>query len=192
MTHSILIAEPSMLPQTDNSDAALIQAAQDDPEAFTALYERYMTNVYRYILSRVGDVQDAEDLTTQTFMVILNGLDTYRGQGTFLAWSFGIARRKVADFFRQKSQNISLEQAAPMPDKTASPETELEHTLQLERVMACLAAIAPDRAEAITLRIFGGLTTAEIATVMERSEDAVHALVSRGMQDLRTRLNTNS
>ena len=170
-------------------ERALVSAAKSDPDAFAALYERTMPNVYRYILSRVGNVQDAEDLTTQTYMAALDGLHNYRGQGAFLTWVIGIARRKVADFFRGHRNVLPLENAPDLRDTALSPEAATEQSLQMDRVAATLTIIAPDRAEAITLKIFGGLSTAEVATLMNRSEDAVHALVSRGMRDLRQRLN---
>jgi RNA polymerase sigma-70 factor (ECF subfamily) len=137
----------------------------------------------------VGNVQDAEDLTTQTFLAALDGLGGYRGQAAFLTWVIGIARRKVADFFRHRPESLALDSAEMLRDTAPSPEAAAEQSLEMERLAICLTAIAPDRAEAITLKIFGGLSAAEVASVMHRSEDAVHALVSRGMRDLRQRLN---
>lgn len=169
-------------------DAALLQEARRDPDAIATLYERYMPNVYRYVLSRVGNVQDAEDLTTQTFMSVLNSIGTYKADSQFLTWVLGIARHKIADFFRRKKPAISLEHAGHLQAHFAPIEDAVHQTLQLERVVACLGNISPDRAEAITLRIFGGLNVSEIAQLMDRSDDAVYALLSRGMRDLRQRL----
>lgn len=186
MIHPLARAKRIKKPPSD--DSALVREAQRNPEAFAVLYERYMPNVYRYILNRVSNVQDAEDLTTQTFIAALRGLATYNADSQFLTWVLGIARHKIADFFRHRIPAVSLEQASDLRASHLSPEDAAHQTLQLERVIACLATISADRAEAITLRIFGGLHVTEIAQLMNRSEDAVYALLSRGMRDLRQRM----
>ena len=193
MTSSIPMTELSPVPHSAVSDEqSLVQAAKSDPQAFAPLYERHQTNVYRYLLSRVGNVQDAEDLTTQTFMAALKGIHHFKGESRFVSWVIGIAKRKVADYFRRFHAMLPLERAESVPDKKHSPEAATEQTLQIERVAACLQTIAPDRAEAITLRVFGGLSVAEVSKLMNRSDDAIYALVSRGLRDLRQKMNTQS
>src|ERR1035437_6717703 len=85
-------------------DPALIEQARRDPEAFAALYRRYLTPVYRYLYSRLGSVHDAEDITTQVFIDALEGLSAnhYRAGGCFSAWLFTIARHRLVDFYRQR------------------------------------------------------------------------------------------
>ena len=60
------------------NEAALVEAARHDPEAFAALYRRYLTPLYRYLYRRLSNAHDAEDLTTQVFMQVLEGLATHR------------------------------------------------------------------------------------------------------------------
>jgi RNA polymerase sigma-70 factor (ECF subfamily) len=173
-------------------DAVLVRAARHTPEAFAAIYERYLPNVYRYTLSRVGNVQDAEDLTTQTFIAAMTGLKTYNAKSAVLTWLLGIARHKIADFFRQgKEPMLSLDQAPDLPANHPSPEVAAQQAWQIAQVAAGIATLSPDRAEALTLRLFGGLSVPEIAELMDRSEDAVYALMSRGMRDLRQWLQDN-
>ena len=124
----------------------------------------------------------------------LHNLHRYNGDSSIVGWLIGIAKRKTADFFRSNKDArnaLSLDANQLMntlPTSMQSPEAHTEQTLQLERVAACLQSISPDRAEAVTLKIYGGLSTTEIAHIMNRSEDAVYALVSRGLKDLRERL----
>lgn len=168
-------------------EAALIQRARHDPEAFTELYQRYLKQVFRFLLARVGNTQDAEDLTTQTFMAALQGIGRYQGQGTFAAWLMGIARRKAADHFRSHSPaTLLLEET--IDDAMPSVEEVAERNIQLDQVMQGIRHLTPERAEALTLRMFAGLSAAETGALMGKSEDAVHALVSRAMHDLREKL----
>ena len=72
-------------------DGQLVRLAREDHDAFDVLYRRYVTPVYRYCYARTNNVADAEDLTTQTFLVMLESIDRYRS-GCNSAWS--IARHK--------------------------------------------------------------------------------------------------
>jgi len=64
-------------------DETLAREATENPAAFAELYRRHLSRVYRYLLIRVGDVHDAQDLTAQTFLAALEGIAGYRGRGNF-------------------------------------------------------------------------------------------------------------
>lgn len=81
-----------------------------------------------------------------------------------------------------------LEEAAHIAAREPSPEQIAVTHLEIERVLRTLQVIAPERAEALALRVFGGLTSAEVAVVMGKSEAAVKMLVFRAVHDLRDRL----
>lgn len=188
LTISALLTEA---PATIEDDRALVQAARADLRAFNELYERHVTRVYRYLLVRVGSAADAEDLTSQTFLVAMENLDKYRGERPFLAWLFGIARHKVADKYRKQKPEVMLEAAGELVDPHEAPDTLVSQKLQIEAVAQKLQMLSPDRAEAISLRLFGGLEIPEIARLMQKQEPAVRMLLHRGLQDLQTRLNPN-
>jgi RNA polymerase sigma-70 factor (ECF subfamily) len=178
------------LPAIDETDAELVRLAQQDLRKFTDLYERYVQRVYRYLLVRVGSVTDAEDLTSQTFMAALENLHRYRGERPFLAWLFGIARHKRADFYRKQKSEANLETAVSLVDPKAELADEyVTRQIQLELISQKLEVIAPDRAEAIALRLFGGMEIPEIAQFMGKQEAAVRMLIHRGLRDLQAQLN---
>jgi RNA polymerase sigma-70 factor (ECF subfamily) len=139
-------------------ESDLVRQALHDVEAFAELYRRHLTRVYRYHMAHVGNARDAEDLTSQTFMAALEGIRSFRGTGSFAAWLF-----------------------EPPTDKAAY------HRLQLEAVSRALRQISADRAEALILTYFGGLSHVETGRVLNKSEAAVKMLISRGLQDLRER-----
>lgn len=176
-------------PVANADDLALVRLAKEDMTAFSALYERYATQVYRYLLVRVGNVHDAQDLTSQTFMAAMKGLKSFQGQSPFAAWLLGIARNKAADLFRQRRPVTELDEAVETADSGDEMDEIIDRQMAVERVARKLQSISPDRAEALSLRLFGGLEVAEIARIMEKQESAVRMLVFRGLRDLQAQLN---
>jgi RNA polymerase sigma-70 factor, ECF subfamily len=170
-------------------EVKLVQAAQKDLSAFSPLYQRYVQQVYRYLLVRVSNVHDAQDLTSQTFLAAMQGLKQYRGQQPFIAWLLGIARHKAVDQFRSRQPDVTLDTAEILPDDADDVDEQISRQLDVEQVARKLQSIAPDRAEAISLRLFAGLEVPEIAQVMNKNEAAVRMLVFRGLRDLQGQLN---
>ena len=77
------------LPKTGYSsmdDAHLVQHARTDPQAFAELYRRHVRSIYRYHLAHTGDIKDAEDLTSQTFMAALEGIRSFQGTAPYITW----------------------------------------------------------------------------------------------------------
>jgi len=172
-------------PPTD--DASLAQKARTDAEAFAELYRRHVQSIYRYHLAHTGNEKDAEDLTSQTFMAALEGIRSFRGTGPYIAWIMGIASRLRARFFRGIKPEVPLEAALHIP--TSGLPTDKSAFLRLERdqIINALKQLSSDRSEALILCFFSGLSFAEAALVLGKSEAAVKMLISRGLQDLRTR-----
>jgi len=186
-------ASSSGPPETGVDEARLVQRARQSPQAFADLYDQHMVSVYRYILARVGDVQDAEDLTSQTFLEAFEHLGSYRGTGAFRAWLLRIARNKAADHFRRRRPQVELVEEADWVNQWSqetkdSVETSTENSLQMALIARKLRTLSPDRAEAVSLRIFGGLEVADIARTMNKPEPAVRMLLHRGVRDLQSQL----
>jgi RNA polymerase sigma-70 factor (ECF subfamily) len=169
------------------NDARLAHQARTDANAFAELYRRHITTVYRYHMAHTGNVKDAEDLTSQTFMAALEGIRSYRGTGSFAAWIMGIAARKRALFFRKNRSEAPLDAALHIQTSDLPTDKAAARRLQMEQVHHALRHISPDRAEALILCFFGGLDVGEAGRVLGKSEAAVKMLISRGLNDLRTR-----
>ncbi|MCB0007135.1 MAG: sigma-70 family RNA polymerase sigma factor [Anaerolineales bacterium] len=172
----------------EQADEALAQLARQDYAAFAALYRRYVTRVYRYCYSQTGNGQDAEDCTSQTFLAALEQIGRFRGQGSFAAWLFGIARHKVTDFYRRRRPESDLGAAALVQSHERLPDEQVGDQMQIDQVARKLRLLAPDRAEALTMRLFADLSVAEIAFLLGKQEPAVRMLIFRGMADLRRQL----
>jgi len=169
----------------------LARQAISDANAFAELYQRNVTRVYRYHMAHTGNVKDAEDLTSQTFIAALESIRSFRGSGSFGAWILGIASKKRLMFFRRSRngsrQEIPLDAALHYPSPGLPTDKAATQRLQLDSVSRALKQIPPDRAEAIILSYFGGLSNIEASRIMNKSEGAVKMLISRGLHDLRER-----
>ena len=182
-----LTEPPETVPATMD-DLALVQHARRDLSAFATLYERHATQVYRYLLVRTGNVDDAQDLTSQTFLAAMQGLHSFRGDRPFPAWLLGIARNKTMDMFRRRRPALDLDAAGELAAEGDSTESMVGRRLEVEQVARHLQRLSPDRAEALSLRLFAGLEVKEIAQIMEKNEPAVRMLVFRGLRDLQEQM----
>jgi hypothetical protein len=70
-------------PISSLDDARLAAQARTDPQAFAELYRRHVRSIYRYHLAHTGNVKDAEDLPSQTFMAALEGIRSFRGRSVY-------------------------------------------------------------------------------------------------------------
>ena len=160
-------------------EAALVEAARGDPAAFTSLYRRYVTPVYRYLCQRVGSPAEAEDLTSQVFLKALEGLAHYREQGNFAAWLFTIARRKAIAAYRRPPPHLPLGEAEQIPGPADDPLERIMRGEQRQRMAALFADLDEDQRELLRLRFSAGLGYAEIGALLGRSQAAVKMAVYR-------------
>jgi RNA polymerase sigma-70 factor (ECF subfamily) len=173
-------------------EAALIERAKIDPEAFGRLYERYVEKIYNYVYYRTGNHHDAEDLTARVFHQALQHLPRYRDRGApFSSWLYRIAHNLVANWHRDRSrrQVVSLDLVAQVGNPAdGSP---LDRVALGERRIVLLAAIQQlpaERQQLLTLKFVERLPNAEIGRIMGRSEGAVKSLYHRTLQALRETL----
>ncbi len=157
-------------------------------EAFCLLYDQHVERIYRYHLVRTGCVADAEDLTAETFYAALESFARLRPGEPPLAWLGGIARHKLADHFRHRKRETPLELAEDQAQPFPSVEELAGQRLELARVTRAMRLLNHERAEALALHYFAGLTFAEVGHTLGKSEEAAKKLVQRGLQDLREKL----
>jgi RNA polymerase sigma-70 factor (ECF subfamily) len=177
-------------------EAALVERAKTDAEAFGLLYERYVDKIYSYIYYRTGNHHDAEDLTAKVFYQAMNHLPRYVHRGApFSSWLYRIAHNLVANWYRDRSRRklVPLDRlAAVYPREEAGP---LEQVAQGERQEALLEAIRrlpQDRQKLLILKFVERLPNAQIGRLMGRSEGAVKSLYHRTLTALRQDLTTTA
>jgi RNA polymerase sigma-70 factor (ECF subfamily) len=172
--------------------AALVLLAQGgDADAFGLLYERYVDLVYRYVYLRVGVPHLAEDLTSETFTRALRRIDTFSWQGKDIAaWFVTIARNLITD--NVKSARFRMEvSTADMIDADRwvnGPEDEVFAHLRDTRLFEAVKTLKPEQAECVVLRFMQGMSIAETALIIGKSQGAVKQLQLRALRALHREL----
>ncbi len=175
----------------------LLRRAQEesDPDAFGELYRRYANRIYRYLLSKTGNVDLAEDLTSQVFVRLIERIDQYTiaprdNIAIFSAWLYRIARNLMIDEMRKRRRQTTLEanHLQQLDDPQPSIAAQVERKLESEQVLERLEALSEEQRQVILLRFIEQYSIAETARIMGKSEGAVKVLQYRAMQNLRTLL----
>jgi RNA polymerase sigma-70 factor (ECF subfamily) len=181
----------------DSTDeAALVELAKTDPEAFGLLYERYVDKIYNYVYYRTGNHHDAEDLTAKVFYQALNHIPRYVQRGApFSSWLYRIAHNLVANWHRDRSrrQVVSLDQLALVARQ--GEDGPFEHAAQGEQrdeLLAAIRRLPGDRQQLLILKFVERLPNAEIGQIMGRSEGAIKSLYHRTLVALRQDLSSVS
>lgn len=167
-----------------DADARLVAWARQDPQAFTALYDRYFPGVYGYCLSQLGDPDAAEDATSQTFLKALAALPSYRETGRFRSWLFAIAHNAVCDLVGGRRADAPLEAADSVRDPAASPEERALAVLDLAWLDAAIARLPADDRRVLELRR-AGLSGREIAAVLGIGHEAAKKRQLRAIDRIR-------
>ncbi|MFN8384555.1 MAG: sigma-70 family RNA polymerase sigma factor [Anaerolineales bacterium] len=160
-------------------DAKTVQRALDgDQAALANIYDAYAKPIYRYHFSRVGNAPDAEDLTAQTFLAVLESLVRYQHRDNFTAWIFQIARNKLMDHFRRNHSQGEIHESVVDPAQGDVLEA-LVRDESRARLKSLLHLLDEDERELIRLRYTAELSFVEIAQLLGRKEDAVRKAVRR-------------
>jgi RNA polymerase sigma-70 factor (ECF subfamily) len=122
-------------------------------------------------------------------MTALESIRSYRGTGPYIAWLMGIATRLRARFFRRNGINyeVPLDAALHLPSPSLPTDKAAARHIRMEHILGAIRTLSADRAEALILCFISELTTVEAGIVLGKSEAAVRMLISRGLQDLRSR-----
>ncbi|HSV38215.1 MAG TPA: sigma-70 family RNA polymerase sigma factor [Nocardioidaceae bacterium] len=178
--------------EADEAEATRLIALVDlarggDAEAFGMLYDHYNASVYRFVYYRVGSVSLAEDLTSETFFRALRSMGSFRWQGKdFGAWLMTIARNLTADHYKSSRTRLEMttEDMTPHDSATEGPEGSVLSTLTNETLLRALKDLPAEQQECLIMRFLQGLSIAETAAVLGRSEGAVKQLQLRGVRNL--------
>jgi RNA polymerase sigma-70 factor (ECF subfamily) len=167
---------------------ALVELARSgDSEAFGMLYDHYNASVYRFIYYRVGSVALAEDLTSETFFRALRSMSSFKWQGKdFGAWLMTIARNLTADHYKAGRTRLEFatEDMGAHDSATDGPENAVLASLTNEALLQALGELPTEQQECLIMRFLQGLSIAETAKVLGRSDGAVKQLQLRGVRNL--------
>jgi len=183
----VMVSEPARV--TVESDEELVWRATQEAEAFQALYRRYRLPIFRYHTAWTGNKQAAQELTAETFLAAFERIASYRFGGRFIKWLFGIAKLLRGDYSPSRADNFLPDAPFPPPGGDML-DSEAVFQMEISEIARALATLPEETAEALSLRLFAGLDTAEIGLVMVKSDAAVKMLVYRGLCDLKAGLSS--
>ena len=167
---------------------ALVELARGgDTEAFGLLYDHYQSSVYRFLYYRTRSVQVAEDLASETFFRALRSMNNFRWQGKdFGAWLMTIARNLATDHFKAGRTRLEMttDDMGQHDDATEGPETAVLASLTNELLMEALAELPDEQRDCLVMRFLQGMSIAETAAVLGRSDGAIKQLQLRGVRNL--------
>ena len=175
---------------TDEIEDLVKRAQKGDNGAFAGLYEAFHAKIYRYVYFKVSDRVEAEDLTEEVFLRMLESINSFKWQGyPFSSWLFRIAHNRIIDHYRKKGRRrtVELDDAGSVVGaNTDDMDRNLEVGLSIEQVGVAMQRLTQLQKEVITLRFAGGLSIAETAEAMGKKDNAVKALQHAAIKKLRT------
>jgi len=165
------------------------RALTGDESAFGDLYEYYLDDIYHYMYYRVSCPQEAEDLSEAVFLRAWKALDENPpDEVAFRLWLYRIAHNAVVDHYRARKEFVGLEAAANIPDPIDGPEEAVADQEKFATLHRAMQSLNQDQQQVLACRFIAGLSHAETAAIMARSEQAVRALQYRALVVLRNLL----
>jgi len=164
----------------------LIEAAQQDPARFADLYELNFERVYAYIVKRVHDRAETEDLTSEVFQQALANLNRFEWRGIpFAAWLFRIAANLISDRWQRSGREVADEDAIAAAPASPAEIEEVERRATLFRLVETLPT---EQKKVVILRFVEQKSIREVAQAIRKTEGAVKQLQFRALSTLRARM----
>jgi RNA polymerase sigma-70 factor (ECF subfamily) len=175
---------------TEHVRELVARGQQGDREALEELYLIHFDRIYSYLHVSVGNRHDAEDLTTQTFLKMLEKIGSFKWQSApFSAWLFRIAHNLAMDHFRSR-RRWQPEEEVPEPPGEEEPSAELVamQTIGRESMLKLIDRLSPEQQQVLTLKFVFNLPNAEVAAILDKTEGAIKSLQHRALVALQKQI----
>jgi RNA polymerase sigma-70 factor (ECF subfamily) len=169
-----------------NVRALVEQAQRGEREALEELYLLHFDRIYSYLHLSLGNRHDAEDLTTQTFLKMLESIGRFRWQSApFSAWLFRIAHNLAMDHFRSR-RRVRAEEDVPELHgaEESSAEDQALDSLGDAGMLELMERLSAEQRQVLTLKFLFGFANAEVADILDKTEGAVKSLQHRALASL--------
>ena len=169
-----------------DEEGPIRRAQQRDPVALTQLYEENFDRIYRYIVLKIGDRTEAEDMTQQVFLNALKSISSFRWKGTsFSAWLYRIAHQQIIQNHRRENRYVSL---PPDQPAGADVEAQVQSRMQWRVILRAFQKLSISDQEVLALRLFDSLSNSETAEYLNCSPQNVSVRLYRALKHLRQKL----
>jgi RNA polymerase sigma-70 factor, ECF subfamily len=169
----------------------LVERAQrGDREALEELYLMYFDRIYSYLQMSVGNRHDAEDLTNQTFVKMLESIERFEWRKVPIsAWLFRIAHNLAMDHFRA-NRRWQPEEEPPEPhgSEVRSAEEEALQSIGRQSMLELIEGLSTDQQQVLTLKFVFNFPNADVATILGKTEGAIKSLQHRALASLQREL----
>ena len=182
------VAKP---PESADRIRSLVERAQEgERDALEELYLLHFDRIYSYLHMSVGNRHDAEDLTTQTFLKMLEAIGRFRWRSApFSAWLFRIAHNLAMDHFRATKRTQPEEEVPEPPgSEEASAEEQAMHSIGRQSMLELIENLSPEQQQVLTLKFVFNFPNAEVATILGKSEGAIKSLQHRALASLQKQI----
>jgi RNA polymerase sigma-70 factor, ECF subfamily len=175
---------------TEHVRELVARGQQGDRDALEELYLIHFDRIYSYLHVSVGNRHDAEDLTTQTFLKMLEKIGTFKWQSApFSAWLFRIAHNLAMDHFRARRRWQPEEEVPEQPgEEEPSAELEAMQTIGRESMLKLIDRLSPEQQQVLTLKFVFNLPNAEVAAILDKTEGAIKSLQHRALVSLQKQI----
>jgi RNA polymerase sigma-70 factor (ECF subfamily) len=166
------------------------RAQQGDRSALEDLYLIHFDRIYGYLHVSVGNRHDAEDLTTQTFLKMIESIGKFRWRSApFSAWLFRIAHNLAMDHFRA-ARRWQPEEEVPEPpaDEATSAEAGALEAIGQRSMLELIEDLSLDQQQVLTLKFVFNFSNGETATILGKTEGAVKSLQHRALVSLQKQI----
>ena len=171
---------------TEHVRELVARGQQGDRDALEELYLIHFDRIYSYLHVSVGNRHDAEDLTTQTFLKMLEKIGSFKWQSApFSAWLFRIAHNLAMDHFRARRRWQPEEEVPETPgEEEPSAELVAMQTIGRESMLKLIDRLSPEQQQVLTLKFVFNLPNAEVAAILDKTEGAIKSLQHRALVSL--------
>lgn len=181
------------MPSDPENEAQIVARAQaGDRDAMQALLQPYETQVYRFLVNRLGNAHDAADVTQDAFVKALRNLGKYEHRGQFRAWLFQIARNESLNFIQKRNRMSTAtvtedgeNRMAQEPDPRPGADQQLQESEEREQIRECVGKLPEKEGEVVRLRLEQDITFREIAEIVEAPLNTVLGRMRNATRRLR-------
>ena len=163
-----------------------VERAKSDPAAFGELYDRYASQIHRFVRARVHDDGLAEDITAEVFLSALRHINGYQDQGRpFSCWLYRIAVNAVSSHYRSRRSSLSLDDQLGLVSAFLDPLDEVVGRERIRSVWQAVDRLPAQQRAAMILKFSEDMTMEEVGAVLGKSTAAAKLLIYRAVQRLR-------